>query len=47
MLIVAGIALLPPLVTKRIVDDAILRGDLALLGKLAAWNSSSSDRQVT
>lgn len=36
MLIVAGIALLPPLVTKRIVDVAIVGGDLALLGRLAA-----------
>ncbi|HCW50694.1 MAG TPA: hypothetical protein DGR79_01305, partial [Clostridiales bacterium] len=36
MLVVAGIALLPPLVMKRIVDDAISRGDLGLLGTLAA-----------
>ncbi|MDI7248119.1 MAG: ABC transporter ATP-binding protein [Bacillota bacterium] len=36
MLVIAGIALLPPLVMKRIVDDAISRGDLGLLGRLAA-----------
>gem|GEM_PF-836130 len=35
MLAVAGIALFPPLVMKRIVDDAISNGDLSLLGKLA------------
>lgn len=36
MLVVAGTALLPPLVMKRIVDDAISRGDLGLPGRLAA-----------
>lgn len=35
MLAVAGIALLPPLVMKRIVDDAISNGNVSLLGKLA------------
>ncbi|MBE3575762.1 MAG: ABC transporter ATP-binding protein [Firmicutes bacterium] len=36
MLAAAGAALLPPLVMKRIVDDAISQRDLNLLGRLAA-----------
>lgn len=35
MLLASGVALLPPLVMKRIVDDAISAGDLSLLGKLS------------